>query len=127
MAYAHAVGVGGARPCTEGALATLRDVSARAAGYVEATDGWAAQEGALQAKANAAVVANAESYYRQMMFGDGARWPGGAARSTCLEGAGRGPDPSRTLQQIPCPAQWVESPQLAGGALPSPAEPSPAT
>jgi hypothetical protein len=79
MAYAHAVGVGGARPCTEGALATLRDVSARAAGYVEATDGWAAQEGALQAKANAAVVANAESYYRQMMFGDGARWPGGGS------------------------------------------------
>lgn len=74
MAYAHAVGVGGARPCTEGALATLRDVSARAAGYIEAMDGWAAQEGALQAKANAAVVANAESYYRQMMFGDELTW-----------------------------------------------------
>lgn len=67
MAYGIATGLGGQPSCAEAALANLRDVIRHNAEYVAKADGFLGEELAFQAACNAAVVAGAEMYYRNMV------------------------------------------------------------
>jgi erythromycin esterase-like protein len=74
MAYAYAVGVGGATSCADAAVSILKEVVRNASEYGEALDGEKGQELAFAAQCNAAVVSGAEQYYRNMFFGDELTW-----------------------------------------------------
>ncbi|PSC73112.1 erythromycin esterase [Micractinium conductrix] len=74
MHYAYAVGMGGAPSCAPAALAQLKEVVEKAAGYGAAIDGELGEELAFAARCNAAVVTGAEAYYRNMFFGEDLTW-----------------------------------------------------
>jgi hypothetical protein len=58
--------VGGAPSCANAALATLKEVSRRSEAYAQRLDGVHSEELAFAARCNAAVVAGAEAYYRNV-------------------------------------------------------------
>lgn len=74
MAYAYATAFSSKASCADAAVATLREVLERSAVHAEIADGEVGHERAFQAACNAAVVAGAEEYYRNMFFGDELTW-----------------------------------------------------
>ncbi|EFN51233.1 hypothetical protein CHLNCDRAFT_141245 [Chlorella variabilis] len=72
MAYAYAVGVGGAPSCANAALSVLKEVGRKA--DAQKLDGEYGEEAAFAARCNAAVVKGAEGYYRNLFFGEELTW-----------------------------------------------------
>jgi erythromycin esterase-like protein len=71
--YGHAVAYRGKAPCEDEAVAQLRSLRARAAGYL-ARDGATAEDEQFYAEQNARLVQDAEEYYHQMYRADVSSW-----------------------------------------------------
>ncbi len=72
--YARATGLYGAPSCAQDALSALSDVLRNASARAQSADGEFGWEQQFAAECNAACVAGAESYYRNMFFGDELTW-----------------------------------------------------
>lgn len=71
--YGLFTGTGISKSCEEEAVSALAELRRSRGGYL-GLDGRTAEEAFFSAEQNAAVVANAENYYRTMMRGDVASW-----------------------------------------------------
>ena len=72
--YARATGLFRAPPCADAAVAALREVLQNSAKRATMYNGEAGWEEQFAAECNAAVVSGAESYYRNLYFGDELTW-----------------------------------------------------
>lgn len=72
--YARATGLFHAPPCSDAAIGALREVLRTAASREATADGETGWEQQFAAECNAAVVSGAESYYRNLYFGDELTW-----------------------------------------------------
>jgi erythromycin esterase-like protein len=74
QAYGLATGLGGYPSCADAAARAARDVIAARATLIARADGVRGEELAFAAACNAAVVRDAEKYYRNMFFAEELTW-----------------------------------------------------